>query len=171
MGTFQYGMGWPPPNVKASWTVPFRIEVRALMPDSPGLWPIVWPMNVDRSRSQQIHELDVVEQRMTQPTVSGCHQHTWLNGVDIAAWDGHRTVSHTGRNWHTYSADVRADRVEYRVDGELCGVAPGVSGRFGVLVNNWVAKPGSWGSAGAQPAATDPGPWDLKLDHVRVTAG
>jgi hypothetical protein len=75
------------------------------------------------------------------------------------------------RNWHTYSADVTPERVEYRVDGELCGIGPGVTGRFGLLLDNIVGAPGSWGSGGAQPAHDAPGPWDMKLDYVRVTAG
>ncbi len=171
LGTFAYGSGWPARNVKASWAVPYHIEMRALMPASAGLWPIAWDVNVDRSQGEGVRELDWSEQRMSYPTTAGCHQHNWIGGVDTQIWDGERAVSDMAHNWHTYSADVWPDRVEYRVDGRKCGLGPsGVTGRFGLLLNNVVSKPGTWSSGGLQPAATDPGPWDMKVDYVRVSA-
>ena len=170
LGTFAYGTGWPPAQVKAAWAVPYHIEVRALMPNSPGLWSVAWPMNVDRTTSDPIWELDMAEERMGMPTTAGCHQHKWVRGADKQTWDGQLTVPDMSRNWHVYSADVTADRVEYRVDGALCGTGPsGVTGRFGLLLSNVVAAPGSWASGGGQPAAGDGGPWDMKVDYVRVT--
>jgi hypothetical protein len=169
LGTFAYGSGWPPRKVTASWSVPYRIEMRALMPAGAGLWAAAWDMSVDRTQRQGPWELDWAEARLGDPTRAGCYQHRWVNGVDVAPWAGGLTVTDMTRNWHVYSADVSADRVEYRVDGVLCGVAPGVRGRFGLLLDLVVGAPGSWGSGGGQPSPDDPGPWDLKIDHVRVT--
>jgi hypothetical protein len=75
-----------------------------------------------------------------------------------------------GQNWHIYAANVYADRVEYQVDGASCGVSYGVSGEFGLLLNNAIGTPGSWGSGGSQPSASDPGPWDFLVDYIRVSA-
>jgi hypothetical protein len=170
LGTFQYGSGWPPKNIKSSWAPPYHIEMRALMPNSPGLWTAAWDMNIDRTVAQGRWEIDWAEQRMTLPTTAGCHQHYWVYSTDKNTWDGRLNVSNMAFNWHVYSADVLRDRVEYRVDGKLCGTGPGVSGRFGLLLDHIVGKPGTWGAAGAQPAANDPGPWDMKIDYVKVTA-
>jgi hypothetical protein len=155
--------------VTASWSAPYRIEMRALMPRAPGLWAAAWDMSVDRTPSQGPWELDWAEQRTSHPTEAGCYQHRWVDGIDVAPWWGGLPVTDMGETWHVYSADVSADRVEYRVDGALCGVAPGVKGRFGLLLDLVVGAPGSWGAGGGQPSPDDPGPWDLKIDHVRVT--
>ncbi len=170
LSTFEYGSGWPASNVKASLNVPYKIEMKALMPNTPGAWPSIWAINVDKPNFQNIYELDIAEQRMTYPTSAGCHQHTWLNGSDRGAWDGSITVSDMGLNWHVYSANVYADRVEYKVDGDLCGTAYGVSGRHGIILNNLIADPNSWGAGGQQPASTDTGPWDFKIDYIRASS-
>lgn len=169
ISTFRYGYGWPATGVKATTPVPFKVEMRALKPNTPGAWPSLWAMNTDRSTSQNIYELDISEQRMTYPTSAGCHQHTWLNGSDIQAWDGAATVSNMAINWHLFSANVYTDRVEYYVDGISCGTSYGVNGNFGLILNNAIALPGSWGSGNGQPASSDPGPWDFLVDYVRVT--
>ncbi len=170
LSSFTYGSGWPASGVKASLPVPYKIEMRAIMPNTVGAWPSIWTINVDRPTTQNIYELDVAEERMTTPTSAGCHQHTWLGGADKGAWDGGVNVSDMGLNWHVYSANVYTDRVEYKVDTQACGTAYGVSGKQGIILNNLIAKPGSWGSAGGQPSTGDPGPWDFKIDYIRVSA-
>ncbi|HEV3225182.1 MAG TPA: hypothetical protein VGZ52_00035 [Acidimicrobiales bacterium] len=169
--TFNYGWGWPASTVKAAWAVPYHIEMRAKMPSTPGAWPAAWNINVDRPTSLDIFELDWAEEQMSSPAYAGCHQHRWLNGGDTQAWDGGVSVSNMGTNFHLFSADVYADRTEYRVDGMLCGIGPATSGRHGLLLDNVIAPPGSWASGGQQPAASDSGPWDFVIDYVRVTAG
>jgi hypothetical protein len=169
--TFAYGTGWPPSPVKASWAVPYRIEMRAKFPNVPGAWGGGWNMNVDRPTSQNIYELDWSEERMSYPTSADCHQHTWLSGRDTTPWDCSAVpVSHMGLNFHVFSADVYTDRVVYKVDGITRGTSYGVSGRHGLIINMGIGGPGSWGSGGQQPPASDPGPWDLLVDWVRVSA-
>lgn len=169
VSTFNYGYGWPPPTIKAGFSVPYHIEMSAKMPGTTGGWSVLWPMNVDRSTAQGIYELDVAEERMTYPTSAGCHQHYWLNGSDQKAWDGSVTVTDMGKNWHTYAADVYSDHVTYSVDGLTCGTAYGVSGKFGIILDNAIGSPGSWGSGGSQPNLSDPGPWDFAIDYIRVS--
>lgn len=169
VGTFNYS-GWPPSGVKASFPLPFKVEARMLMPPTPGAWAALWAMNVDRSTSQDIYELDIAEERLTRPTTAGTHQHTWLHGADQKPADGSRPVSDMTKNWHVYASEVHADHVTNYVDGTAIATFYGVSGRFGLLLNNGIAPAGSWGAAGGKPAASDKGPWDMKIDYVRVSA-
>lgn len=171
VNTFAYGTGWPPSSVKAAWPVPYRIEARIRYPNTPGAWSGPWNMNVDRPTSQNISELDWGEERMSFPTTFDCHQHTWLSGKDVAPWDcGGRTVTHMGQNFHTIAAEVRSTGVTYSVDGVAVRTAPGVSGTHGLIINSAIGAPGTWGAGGGAPAASDPGPWDLLVDYVRVTS-
>ncbi|HET6916167.1 MAG TPA: family 16 glycosylhydrolase [Acidimicrobiales bacterium] len=171
LGTFNYS-GWPPSGVKETFSLPFKVEASMLMPSTPGAWAALWAMNTDRPTSQDIYELDMAEERLTQPTVAGTHQHTWLNGVDQAPADATKSgVSDMTKNWHTYSCEVYSNVVQSYIDGAPIGTGfYGVSGSFGLLLNNGIGNSGSWGADGGQPASTDPGPWDLLVDYVHVTA-
>jgi hypothetical protein len=169
--TYEYGSGWPPTRVLASWPTPFRYEYRALFPKTAGAWASAGSVqNTDRATWQNIYELDVAEERTTFPTEIGFHQHTWASGRDIAVADGWAVASDIRFNWHTVSVAGYNDRTEYRVDGDLRATLYGVAGRFGAILHNGIAPPGSWGSGGAHPDPSDPGPWDLLVDYVRVTA-
>lgn len=169
-GTFNYS-GWPPSGIKASFSLPFKVEASMKMPPTAGAWCALWAMNVDRSTSQDIYELDMAEERLTQATVAGTHQHTWLNGVDQAPADGTKSgVTDMTQNWHTYSSEVYSDHVTNYIDGVAIATFYGVSGKFGLLLNNGIGNSGSWGADGGQPSSTDPGPWDMLVDYVHVTA-
>lgn len=171
IGTFGYGTGWPPTDIKFTASVPYHVEMRALLPASPGLWAGLWPMSTDRTRADGIYELDVAEERLTLPTQAGCHQHLWTNGTDTPQFNGAATVSDMTRNWHTYRADVTGNVVDYWIDDIRCGTgpAPGVTGNQGILLDAKVGNPGSWGAAGGTPDPADPGPWNLLIDYIRVT--
>lgn len=173
IGTFNYGSGWPPTRVKASVSLPFHIEMSALMPDSPGTWAALWLMSVDRPASRNYYELDVADERMSFPRSAGCHTHIWPS--NSRAWDGATSVSNMGTHWHVYSADVSPHHVSYFVDGMRCG--PGSSwtvpsGRYGLLIDNIIptGRTHTWGAGGGWPAAADPGPWDMKVDYIKVTS-
>ena len=77
------------------------------------------------------------------------------DGRDIAVADGWAVASDIRFNWHTVSVAGYNDRTEHRVDGDLRATLYGVAGRFGAILHNGIAPPGSWGSGG---------------DYVRVTA-
>lgn len=156
-----------PKWTKVQWQGPHTISIRALMPPTQGAWPALWL----RSDTGE-HELDIAEERMTFPTRAGCHQHQWKNGVNARPqYDSEITVPNMATNWHIYSAIVNSASVTYKVDNQICGVAWGIPNDiwYGVILNNMIGDPGSWGSGEAQPSSTDPGPWDLLVDYVRVT--
>ena len=170
LATVNYENGYAPYAArgwaKAEWPVPYTITMRALMPNTPGAWPALWARSDDGSQ-----ELDYAEQQMTFPTAAGCHQHQWSDGDDQRPFNGGVTVSNMATNWHTYSAVVTASSVTYKVDGATCGVAYGepTGSRHAVIIDNLLGAPGSWAAGGRAPAASDPGPWNLLVDYVRVS--
>lgn len=168
LATVDYEGGAPyyPNRWKAEWQTPYRIEARALMPNTPGAWPAIWGRSDDGGR-----ELDFTENRMTDYWFAGCHQHTWQNGQDVRSFDGGVVVEDLGTAWHVFSATVTASSVTYKVDDKTCGVAYGIpNGEWhNLIIDNLLGAPGSWGAAGGQPAASDPGPWSMLIDYVRVT--
>lgn len=168
VGTFNY-QGWPPSVVKASFSLPFKVEMSALMPATPGAHASLWAMNVDRPNSQKIFEIDIAEERLSMPTVAGSHIHTWLSGKQpVPPVDAMAAVTDMSKNWHTYAAEVYPDHVTTFVDGVQVGKFYGVSGTFGLLLDNGIDPAGSWGADGAQPAPADSGPWDMLVDYLRV---
>jgi hypothetical protein len=173
IGTFDYGSGWPPTIVRRDWRVPLTIEMRAQMPDAPGLWAGLWPISTDRNNTTEgVYEIDAAEERTTLASEAGCHEHLFRGGHDVRPWDGAvRPV--TLSDWHVYRVDIHHSRVDYWVDGRRCGngPAPGVTGRFGILLDNKVAPPGSWAAAGGAIPPDDPGPWDFVIDYLRVRSG
>lgn len=168
--TFDYGSGWPPFGIKKSFKPPFRVVMRAKQPPTAGAWTALWLMNTDRPDQRPNNELDVAEERLSFPTDAGMHQHLWLNGADRHSWDGHRTVSDMTIHWHLFAADVYTTHVSYFVDNVSVGTASGVSGAFGLMLDATLGAPGSWGAGRGQPAATDPGPWPMLVDYVRVVS-
>jgi Glycosyl hydrolases family 16 len=175
MATFSYGSGWPASGVKHTFAPPFHVEARLKDPPTRGAWGGLWLLNTDRSQSQGIWELDDGENRSTFPTQAHFAQHSWVNGADSGSPFGCAlTVSDVTQNYHVYSADVRTTGVDYYVDGVRCGSTQGgVSGDFGLLFDMRVPTSGSssWGAGDGWPDASDPGPWDLTVDYVKVTAG
>lgn len=169
---FQYATGWPPANIKESLTVPFQVDVRMRMPAVAGDHGGAWLINTDAPTSQNIYEIDMAEERTSLPTTGGCHQHTWLGGVDQQPANSSVAITDMAANWHVYTTQVYADHVNDYVDGQLCGTFYGVgAGRqFGMLIDNGIGTAGSWEAGGGQPAATDPGPWQMQVDYVRATS-
>jgi beta-glucanase (GH16 family) len=151
---------------KVEWKVPYTISMRALMPNTPGAWTALWIRSDDGSQ-----ELDVAEEPMSTPTAAGCHQHSWSNGVEQRRFDGGVVVSNMATNWHVYSAVVTASSVTYKVDGATCGVAYGVpvGSPHALIIDNMLGVPGHWSASGRGPAASDPGPWPMLVDYVRVS--
>lgn len=169
VASYQYQTGWPPQNIKHSWPVPFRYECRVLFPDVDSAWVGPgWLQNVDRPNTQSIYELDCGETISTNRLIVGANQHTWLSGKDVAGADGAMPCSDNRLNWHTVAVEARADSCRYFVDGVLGQTHYGVSGRFGVMLHNAIGDKGFW--AFTEPDPADPGPWEMLVDYVRVTA-
>lgn len=161
---------WPPALLTGTaWAVPYRIEARALFANVDGLWPALWTMAVDGAATA--HEIDFAEARMTPPldTKYEAHLHTWQGPTDVKpATPVSKKVSSMRTNWHVYAADVRADGTDFLVDGKKMGSGYATTGTHGLLMDVGIGRPGSWGSGGGQPSASDPGPWTSLVDYVKV---
>lgn len=174
IGSYQYQTGWPPKPIIASWPVPFRYEARYKAPAIGGLWMCPgWNQNVDRSNGYV--EIDVAETRGSYPTIFGTNMHTWTKNADGSytdspKWAASPQATGIADEWHVMVCEARTDGVTFYLDGVKVGTGFGVTGRFGVLLQNVLADAGDWGAGGQQPAADDPGPWDYLIDYVRVTA-
>jgi hypothetical protein len=173
MGTIDYEHSYGPYRsqglAKAQWQPPYRIEMRALMPKTPGAWAALW----EHGDVPDGHELDVAEEFMWEGkgTTAHCAQHKWRNGQPVRTpFEGRINVSNMATNWHVYSATVTTNSVTYRVDNQVCGVAWGIPATTwnGAILMNMIGDPGSWAGQ-QQPSPSDPGPWDMKVDYVRVT--
>lgn len=170
VGTYKYQTGWPPQGIKSSWPAGFRYEVRFKC--SPvtgsGAWENAgWLQNVDRTSSQGLWELDTSEER-TSPTEIGMNQHKWVGSTDVSNEGGGAPTTDCRSDWHTVTVDTYpSGGTKYYLDGVYVTTHSSVGGSFGVQIHNEIADV----SAGiGQPAASDPGPWDMVVDYVRVTA-
>jgi hypothetical protein len=179
VGAFIAGFSWdghPASTVMHYATTPFRVELRAKMPPTPGAWGGGWTNDPFAFPSGQNVELDFAEERMSLPTQYGAHKHVWtyqIGWVDIAPLDCYLNgVPDLSADFHVYTAEVRESGVVFAMDGIVCGTAPGVPTGTpqSFLLDQVIGLPGSWGSGGQQPAPGDPGPWDALYDYIRVTA-
>lgn len=170
--TYKYGWGWPATGVLASWSVPFKYEYRVKFADVVPSWANGgWVQSVDKDESQSAYQLDAGETVTSHPGSIGCHQHTWLNGIDRAGVSGSINVADVRYNWHVVSVSAYTDRTVYEVDGNICATHYGVSGRFGAILHSGIASQSvTWASAGLVVDSSDPGPWDMLVDYVRVTS-
>jgi len=170
IATIDYENGFAPyyPNFwKAEWQVPYQVDVRAQMPPVAGAWPAAWIRG-----DSGVDELDFCEQRMTFPTDAEAHQHHWVGGSDTNPQDFNATVTNMGTNFHVYTAIVRSTGVTYKVDSTTLGTGAGIAnGTYhAIVLNAMIGDVGSFGAGGSQPPGGDPGPWDMLVDYVRVTA-
>lgn len=158
-----------------TWTHP-RVEVRASLPLAPGisagLWPAFWMRPEDKSPG----ELDILEglgsgdanpatlhQTIHYPQGGKTQQKT--HEVDLP--DGFDPTQ-----FHTYAMDVRADRVDWSVDGAVTFsiTADDVPDLAATLDKPWflrlnLAVGGTW--PGSPTSATQL-PASMKVDWVKV---
>lgn len=180
IGTFSYGSGWPPTGIKHDFAVPARFEARILEPASGGIFSSWWMMETNKTTAQGIDEVDIADNRQTFPTDNLCGTHHWVNGSDTNAWSYHMATTDQTTNWHVYSANVYGDHIDFYVDGARCGTGPapgaGADARMGLLlqtrVPTCITTPSTCWASGysSGPAAGSPGPWDMKVDYVKVTS-
>lgn len=161
---------WPIPldDMKVGLTVPFHVEMRALLTPTPGAWDALWTVGV--SSPGDVPEIDIAEVPMSTPTLITTHQHLW-GSSDLQTFNGGLMVSDASKNWHVYSADVKTDQVDFFVDGQSAGVGYGEPVlTHGLILDATLGAPGSWGSGGKEPDPSDPGPWLMKVDWLRAWA-
>jgi len=155
-------------NIKASFTTPYRCEVRAQMPPIAATLTSPWIKSV---LDTGIDELDITEQNdiTSNLTTATSNYHRWPSEPGAFPYSGSVSVSDVTTNFHVYSVDVTSTSAVFKVDGSTvltgAGIADGTT--HGLLLQNMVADSGSWAANGHDPSGT--GPWDMLIDYIRVT--
>lgn len=151
-----------------------RFEARIKTPTGPGIWPAFWMLgaNIDATPWPQCGEIDIMEQRGQQPSV------TWgsLHGPGYSA-GGAITKPYaltTGRfdtDYHIYAIEWGADYIDYFVDDFLYQrITPeNVTGQwvydhpFFIILNVAVG-----GNFVGFPTTGTPFPQSMYVDYVKV---
>jgi beta-glucanase (GH16 family) len=153
-----------------------RIDVRAKLPRGKGFWPAIWMMGVDREQVgwPACGEIDIMENVGFDPeTIHGTVHTDKYNHTKNTHKGGKVTVSRPYEEFHVYSVEWDANRVEFFVDGKsYFSFANEGSGRGAwpfdqpmyLLLN--VAFGGSWG--GQQGIDDSTLPQAMTVDYVRV---
>jgi len=165
IGTFDYGTGWPPTGVRASWAPPFTITARLKMPTTPGIWTVVYAMNTDRTRSRGIWELDIAEPRSSLPNTGAAYHHWW--GTTHTTGGASAWIGGPGQ-WHTYRLIARQDKTIYTVDGKTLLTREPLAGRFGLLIHSLAGLPNTW-HTNYGPTMASGTTVRSKIDYVEVS--
>lgn len=151
-----------------------RFEARLKTPTGPGLWPAFWMLgsNIDQVPWPQCGEIDIMEQRGQEPTMT----HGSLHGPGYSGGNA-KTKSYfnmKGRfdnEFHVYAVDWGKDYIDFFVDDYLYQrITPAdVTGEwvynqpFFLILNIAVG-----GNFVGFPTSGTPFPQSLTVDYVRV---
>ena len=99
-----------------------RVEVRAKLPSGRGAWPAIWMLGVNRAQVgwPACGEIDIMEnvgfdpQRIHASVHTSAYNHT-INTQKT----GSVTIASPSDDFHLYSLDWYADRIEIAVDGRV----------------------------------------------------
>ena len=160
---------------RASWTYG-RFEVRARLPSGRGTWPAIWTLgtNIKDVGWPACGEIDIMEHVGFDPGRVHANVHTGAyNHVRRTHKGNSILVSRPDHEFHVYSADWSAQRIEFSVDGRPYFTFTKESGGTPVwpfdspqyLILN-LAVGGAWGG---QKGIDDRAfPARFEIDYVRV---
>jgi beta-glucanase (GH16 family) len=160
---------------KSSDVAPGEIEVRAKLPTGHGIWPALWTLGSDYSEIgwPDCGEIDLAEATGREPNVAGVHVHGPGYSGEAAPGVKRNLGNSLSSAFHTYSAEIKADRVTFRIDGRqvwrfmrsaVPAGQPWVFDRPSMMILN-VAVGG--GFAGPPDLSTQ-WPQSMLVDYVRV---
>jgi hypothetical protein len=104
---------------KASWLYG-RIEIRAKMPGGNTVWPALWTLgdNIGTVRWPRCGEIDLLEMLGTRPhIVAGNFHYAKNDGKHVSSDGGEFTVPTSDTEFHTYTLNWTADRIDLYADG------------------------------------------------------
>lgn len=151
-----------------------RFEARIKTPTGPGIWPAFWMLgaDIDTNPWPQCGEIDIMEQRGQQPsvTVGSVHGPGYSGGNAISKLYG-LSNGRFDADYHIYAVEWGADFVDFFVDGFLYNrITPNdVKGEwvfdqpFFMLLNVAVG-----GSFVGFPTDGTPFPQSMFIDYVKV---
>lgn len=158
---------------KKFWFKKGKIEIRAKVPKSPGVWPAIW-FNGPKTQDGYFAELDLMEYIYAMG--DSCYEavyHLWgdfdekkHNHVSY----GEKVLIDVGK-WHIYSLEVTDNKLLMKVDGKI--VYEIVRGQYG---DEWpqdqeymLRMDVAYGGWGASKTGTDDSslPAEMLVDYVR----
>jgi beta-glucanase (GH16 family) len=167
--TFREG-SWPPPEVKADFAPPVRVEARIDFAPAAGLWQTLWLSSNSGPQSVEHLELDIQEYRPYYSQGQFCAVHHWKDGVHI---ENKTNLFQTGMDlrsgYHVYWMEYRIGSVKFGVDGLTCAqwTIANFSPKMMIRLFNVVGLPGTFGGIGGPPTDSLL-PADMLVDWVRV---
>lgn len=167
LATFNAWAGYPAPNIKKAFSLPFAYETRFLFPNVEGAhFGCGWLQQIDVDEAGSINEVDVGESRSTFPTKVGFYKHRFVAGVDAEGAGVEVDTLDARTNWQTVRCEVRVDSTKYFLNGVQVTTQPGSLGSHGLEASCAISDD-AWQSGGGSPDPEDPGPWDQLIDYVR----
>jgi beta-glucanase (GH16 family) len=141
-------------------------EIRAQMPEGPGVWPAFWLLGLDRT--DRIPEIDVVEYYGNANDRYHSVLHVWAN--DKKTELGREQITNVDpfkltARFNTYGVDVQADWTTFYLNGDQVWRTksePEFSQPLYILIN--LALGSGW------PIDKTPNPSDMRVDYVRAYA-
>ena len=99
-------------------------EMRARLPDGPGVWPAFWLIGVDKSKSSA--EIDVLEYYGAFPAYFNSWMHVWTNGHETTSYHNVAQVESESLTSHfnTYGVSIEADTTRFFLNRELVWSQP-----------------------------------------------
>ena len=160
---------------RANWTYG-RIEVRAKVPKGRGTWPAIWMLgtNIRDVGWPTCGEIDIMEHVGFDPGRIHANIHTKAyNHVQGTNKGNNIVIARADEDFHTYSADWSADKIDFFVDGqryftflkEAGGEAVWPFDKPQYLILN-LAIGGDWG--GQQGIDDTAFPTRFEIDYVRI---
>lgn len=154
-----------------------RIEVRAKLPSGRGVWPAIWMLGANRSTAgwPRCGEIDIMEFVGFDPQVVHANIHTAkYNHVKRTGKGSKLRLEGSPNDFHIYSAEWHADRIDFLVDGQKYFTYGKESGAgeeawpfdqpFYLILN--LAIGGAWG--GQRGIDDSIFPQRFEIDYVRV---
>ena len=139
-------------------------EIRAKLAAGQGLHDAFWMLPVDGTWPP---ELDVVEQRGSDPTQVIGVSHATDDGVDIS-YSKQLTVTTATTEFHTYGLDWEPDYLTWYIDGVAVRTMPTWPGMDKPMY--LIANLGGGGAWAGNPDGTTPWPAQMQIDYIRAYA-
>lgn len=151
-----------------------RFEARIKTPTGPGMWPAFWMLgaNIDTKPWPQCGEIDIMEQRGQQPSVTHGSVHgPGYSGANAVTKPYGLTTGRFDTDYHVYAVEWGEDYIDYFVDNFLYQrITPEkVTGEwvyntpFYILLNVAVG-----GNFVGFPTTGTPFPQSMYVDYVKV---
>jgi beta-glucanase (GH16 family) len=139
-----------------------KVEIRAKLPGSPGVWPAIWMLPADGSWPP---EVDIVELLGAEPRRIYMNNHYGSARRHRQDQDSYRGPADFTAGYHTFTLEWRPGQLRWLVDGvERKVTDQNVPDRAMYLLIN-TAVGGDWGGP---PTAQSRFPQTFLVDYVRV---